>query len=231
MMQYYALDPVTSLRNDIDFLDFSVDPDAIRKWNTSLNSATNLLWYNMIGNVAFVGFAGAFPESVLAPHLDEACRWLGSVAPRPNWVFVVGHWNTGGGEFNPCPHMDTPSVYRRLLATPGCKEFGTRLKYQDGHEHCNHVQERVTPTGEAIGFMVGASGMGGCSQYGFEYLDSSGGELRVVYFELENASGTSRSDLVFDCIREHGLPSCTHLGSAWFQSSSADNDKISRDSI
>ena len=102
--------------------------------------------------------------------------------------------------------MDTPDVYRRLRATPGCKEFGTRLKYQDGHSHCNDIQEKEAGTNDPVGFMIGASGMSGCSQYGFEYMDSSNGQLRIFYFELDNDKGLHRSDAVLSCIRQFGLP-------------------------
>lgn len=227
MMQYYALDPHASLHDDVNFLNFSLDPDRVQRWNTSLNTAANLIWYNMLGDVGFIGLSGAFPESELGPYLDEACRWFGNASPRPNWIFLFGHWDSGGdATCNPCPHMDTPDVYRRLRSTPGCKEFGARLKYQDGHTHCNGVQEREPRTKDAAGFMIGASGMDGCSQYGFEYMESVQGQLHIYYFELDNDKGVHRSDEVLACIRESGLPNCTHLAALWFNGSAATGTQL-----
>ena len=147
-----------------------------------------------------------------------------AAVPRPRWAFLVGHWDKdtsqAGEQCDPCPHMDTPSIYRRLRDTPGCAEFGNRLKYQDGHTHCNYVQEADGATGEALGLMIGASGMDGCSQYGFEYVDSTGGQMRVWYFEMESAKGPSRSETVLSCIAARGLPNCTHLGTLWFAGNS-----------
>jgi len=227
MMQYYALDPVSSLHDNVNFLNFSINPDDIRQWHTSMNAPGNLVWYHMLGDVAFVGLSGAFPETTLAPYLDDACQWLGTVEPRPNWVMVANHWNKADDpeDCNPCPHMDMPSVYHRLRRTPGCQEYGTRLKYQDGHDHCNHIQEREPDTREPIGFMIGGSGMSDCGQWGFEYLDSSDDRLRLYYFELEATGKASRADEVFECIKSFGLPSCTHLSQLWYDSG-AESDNI-----
>jgi hypothetical protein len=221
MMQYYALDTQSSLHDDVNFLDFSIDPDKVQQWNKSLNKASNLFWYNMLGDVGFIGVAGAFPEEEVGPYLDQACQWLGTVSPRPNWVFLFGHWNGGGDNWcNPCPYMDTPDIYRRLLSTPGCKEFGSRLKYQDGHVHCNQIQELDPHTQDAVGLMIGASGMDGCSQYGFEYMESSNGRLQIYYFELDNDSGLHQSEPVLECIRKVGLPNCLHFATLWFDGNS-----------
>eukprot|EP00747_Dinoflagellata_sp_TGD_P059013 gnl/TRDRNA2_/TRDRNA2_151375_c1_seq1.p1 gnl/TRDRNA2_/TRDRNA2_151375_c1~~gnl/TRDRNA2_/TRDRNA2_151375_c1_seq1.p1 ORF type:complete len:103 (-),score=9.90 gnl/TRDRNA2_/TRDRNA2_151375_c1_seq1:90-398(-) len=99
---------------------------------------------------------------------------------------------------------------------PGCREFGDRLKYQDGHLHCNRVQEHDAVSGAPTGFLIGASGMEGCSQYGFEYIESSEGRLRIFYFELDNEAGLHRTDEVLRCIRDLGLSNCTNLATLWF---------------
>jgi len=249
-MQYYAVDPAASLGLPPSsapgaFLDFSVDPDATARWNSSLNTAANLVWYHAVGDVGFIGASGAFPESALAPHLDAACAWLAALptAARPRWLFLLGHWDGDGGataeaECNPCLGADTPALHARLRHTPGCAEYGSRLKYQDGHTHCNRVQEVEAGTGEARGFLVGASGMSGCSQFGFEYVETEGeaageggaeggaragggGALRVWYFELEREGAPSRADAVLSCVAAQGLPACTHLATLWFDSAAA----------
>jgi hypothetical protein len=83
----------------------------------------------------------------------------------------------------------------------------------DGHTHCNYVQEKD------VGFMIGGSGMQGCGQFGFEYVDSTGGELQIYYFELERVNTTSRSDEILNCIEEKGVSECTSLATIWFDSS------------
>ena len=81
MMQYYALDPHASLYDDVNFLDFGLDPDKVQKWNTSLNTASNLVWYNMIGDVGFIGVSGSFWKANVASMRKGLCgsRFVGSV--------------------------------------------------------------------------------------------------------------------------------------------------------
>ena len=226
MMQYYALDPASSIDPAVvntqpgAFLDFRLNPDNVAKWNSTLNTASNLVWYNSIGDTAFIGVSGAFTEEELAPHFDAACAWLATEAELSNdiqWLFLFGHWDKDtsqeGEKCDPCPHMDTPDMYRRLRNTTGCREFGDRFKYMDGHTHCNYVQEKD------VGFMIGGSGMQGCGQFGFEYVDSTGGELQIYYFELERVNTTSRSDEILNCIEEKGVSECTSLATIWFDSS------------
>jgi hypothetical protein len=228
MMQYYAMDPAASIAlNHGNFLDFSVNPDEIAQWNTSLNTAANLIWWNQIGDTAFIGVSGAFTEQELGPHLDAACQWLATMedeqdATKPNWLFLLGHWDKDtsqtGEQCDPCAGMATPSIYHRLRNTPGCLEFGNRFKYQDGHTHCNYIQEKDPTNNEALGFMIGGAGMKGCSQYGFEYIESDGASnLKIWYFELENNNTASRSDVVFACIEEYGLSNCTEHAVLWFE--------------
>ena len=226
MMQYYALDtaasisPVVIAQNNGTFLDFSVDPDQVEQWNGTLNTASNLIWYNFIGDVAYIGVSGAFNESELAPHLDRACDWLGTVQTDVKWVFLLGHWDQEtsqeGEQCDPCPGMSTPDVYQRLRKTSGCQKYGNRLKYMDGHTHCNYIQEvdKSVPNGETLGYMIGGSGMSGCGQFGFEYVDSTNGEMKIYYFELENEN-RSRSEEILNCLESKGVSNCTELATVW----------------
>jgi hypothetical protein len=242
MMQYYAMDPVSSQSKEViakgDFLDFSLNPDVVGPpWNVSLNTASNLIWYNAIGDVAFIGVSGAFTEREAGPHLNEACQWLNTMSghdSKPNWLFLLGHWDrdtsTPSEQCDPCLHMDTPSIYHRMRNITGCKEYGNRFKYQDGHTHCNYIREVVPSStygdlsianSEPLGVTIGGAGMSGCSQYGFEYIDSDNESLRLWYFELENATGPSRSTEILQCIKENGLPNCTQYGKLWFEGNSS----------
>lgn len=220
-MQYFPMDPAASLSRGADFLDFSVDPDKVAHWNTTLNSPGNLVWYYSLGSLAFIGYSGAFPETVVGPYLDAACSWLSGVSPSPGWVFLVSHWDGQWDESagcNPCPNMDVVSAYSRLLRTPGCAEFGSRLKYFCGHTHQNNVMDQPgrLPT---PGFRIGGFGAVDAVNSGFAYVESIQGRLRVLYFELEDyASGRDNSARILDCISRQGLPGCTQLGLTWFDS-------------
>ena len=238
MMQYYALDPASSISSAVIkqqqqqpglFLDFSLDPDVVAQWNGTLNTASNLVWYNAIGDTAYIGVSGAFSEQVLSPHLNAACAWLASEIERDSsgirWLFLLGHWDKDtsqqGEQCDPCSHMSTPSIYQRLRNTSGCREFGNRLKYMDGHTHCNYVQEvDAEGTGEALGLMIGGSGMDGCGQFGFEYVDSTENQLKVFYFELEREGSPSRAEEILTCIEKHGIGNCTELAKVWYDSNS-----------
>ena len=54
--------------------------------------------------------------------------------------------------------------------------------------HCNQVQNQTLRFGEGAGSMIGGHGMSGCAQYGFAYVDYTGGKLKVYHFEERNAS-------------------------------------------
>ena len=55
---------------------------------------------------------------------------------------------------------DVPEVHTLLQGLPGCSGLGKRLKYMDGHTHCNHAGGTSNDTeDEATGFMIGGHGM------------------------------------------------------------------------
>lgn len=215
-MQYYAMDTVSSVlpqHDDTNFLSFAVDPDQRRQWDTFQNVASNFLVYHKLGNLGFLGFTGAATFEENAPYFEQACNYFAET--KPAVVFVLGHWNAQGlGSRN---DTTAPAVRETLLNFPGCAPFGNRLKYMDGHEHCNYVQAAMP--GSPIGFMIGAHGMDDdeCeAQYGFLYVDSTGGRVALHYFEVASESKGSRFDEITECLRSRGgLHACTSLAATW----------------
>ena len=112
-MQFYAMDTVASANTLTSSLlnsttgtsteeqqvpfDFSIDPSKELLPEAKMPSERNSVWWSKIGNVAYVGFSGAYSFEVMEPYFREACAWLGEA--KPQVAFIVGHWNqvrTGG---------------------------------------------------------------------------------------------------------------------------------------
>mmetsp|Transcript_64170 Transcript_64170/g.150440 ORF Transcript_64170/g.150440 Transcript_64170/m.150440 type:complete len:453 (+) Transcript_64170:49-1407(+) len=214
-MQYYAADPVASRippQDDVNFMDFSVDPDVRKAWTSFQNVGTNFLVYHKLGNIGFLAFSGAALFTDMLPYFTEACDYF--VETQPAVVFLLGHWNGGG--LGCALGMSVPKVHQELLSLTSCKALGNRLKYMDGHEHCNYVQANAT---EPVGFMIGAHGMSDSAceaQYGFLFLDSTSARVRLHYFEVASESNGSRFEEIFRCILENGgLAACTKFAQTW----------------
>jgi len=182
-MQYYPMDSVASGEGNKLF-DF-VDPDGNRHWNSFLNNGTNFFFYHKLGNVGFLGYSGAAQYEETLPQLHAACNYFAK--SKPEVIFLLGHWNNPG---DGCPNsMSVPSMYETLRTIPDCKPLQSRLKYMDGHEHCNYVQ--AAHGDNKYGFMIGGHGMADINcrpQYGFAYLDTTGGSLKLHYFEVGGGS-------------------------------------------
>lgn len=113
-----------------------------------------------------------------------------------------------------CEDMSAPQVYDKLKDMDGCAQYFKKKMffYQDGHTHCNEVQTK----NEATGFMIGAHGMGGCSQFGFEIIDSTGGSLKLDYYEVNNNKGTDNFAALMECSKNGGFSeNCGHLKKQW----------------
>ena len=209
-MQYYTADPIASRLGNTDFLDFSIDPDQRKAWKTFQNKGSNFLVYHKLGNIGFLAFSGAAGFAEMKPYFEEACDYF--VQTQPATVFLLGHWNSGGMG---CQlGMSVPAVRAELLSLTQCQSLGNRLKYMDGHEHCNYVQAN---TSEPVGFMIGAHGMddGACkAQYGFLYLDSSNNRVRLYYFEVASETSDQYDELIA-CVLKGGLSSCTNMAQTW----------------
>ncbi|CAE8598400.1 unnamed protein product [Polarella glacialis] len=215
-MQYYPSDTVASTlapQSDSIFLDFSKDPDADGgQYNSFQNVGTNFLVYHKLGNIGFLGFSGAAEFNDTLPHFKEACQYFNE--SKPATVFLLGHWNKDNDGAR--PGMSVPEVRTELLKLPECAFLGDRLKYMDGHQHCNFVHDKDA-TGP-FGFMIGAHGMDDDSceaQAGFLFMDSTKGRVRLHYFETASESRGDRFEEILACVTSHGLAGCTQLADTW----------------
>ena len=214
-MQFYGQDVAASYRAEdgVTPYDFSVNLDAIEPSAVTLPPLENFFFYNQIGNVAFIGYSGAYPYEETVPYFEEACKW--AVNTDPAVVLLLGHWNGDGGAG--CESdMSVPNAYHELLSIEACAPLASRLRYVEGHTHCNLVDEAQ------VGFMVAGLGMTGCGDFGFPVFDSTGSEFNIYYFPIQQAP-IGGKDEVFDnydtilaCIEEHGVSGCYHLATKWF---------------
>ena len=91
--------------------------------------------------------------------------------------------------------------------------------YMDGHTHCNHAGGSWAAGGaaEEVSFMIGGHGMSGCSQYGFAVVDSTGGRLRLLYYE-ERSAGADAFEQILACVAASGISGCAHHALVWLDS-------------
>jgi len=100
------------------------------------------------------------------------------------------------------------------MSMPGCQRFGSRIKYFEGHTHCNKVTKPNT------GFMVGSFGQRGCGHFGLPIMDTRNGSAVLYYFELGDGGNRVHDwDTKMNCIKSHGLSGCTHLAKKWMEES------------
>jgi len=203
LMQWYAQDAMSGKSDASQPFDFSIDPSTYQVAHFS-----NFFWYNMIGNVAFIGFSGEAGWDQSEAYFEEACSW--AQQQNPALLVLLGHWDADN--LGCASGMASPEVYGKVSALPACATLGSRIKYFEGHNHCNRIVEDNT------GFMVGANGMAGCGDFGLPILDTRGGQATLWYFSL--GSGGNRHtnwDEVLGCIKSYGFAGCTQYADIWMQ--------------
>jgi hypothetical protein len=68
------------------------------------------MYYNKVGDIAFIRYSGAHTYDSMKDYFTEACTWAASVNPKV--VFLEGHWNEDG---DGCESAATvPEVYEEL---------------------------------------------------------------------------------------------------------------------
>lgn len=201
-LQFYAQDTAASvLQSDAtSFLNLSVNPN-----NLSLTTeekrpdVSNSVWWHAIGDMAFVGYSGAYTYQEVQPYFAQACEWLGTV--NANATFLVGHWNDPGMGCK--SNMDVPDVFTEISALPGCAALAAKnsLRYVMGHTHCNSVMAENT------GFMVAGQGMSGCGNFGVPVFDTTTqpGRVQIHYFSLETEDVAAAAT---SCVRNQGYGAC-----------------------
>jgi hypothetical protein len=223
-LQFYGQDSAAALVGDGPF-DLSVDPDDAfasfpARVDDALPDVSNFVWYSLVGNVGYSGFAAVFALNETAPYLAEACDWaLGEYdAGRLDLFVLAGHWNALGD--GAASSMPTPHVHR--LSASG--EFGEgcaalarldRLKFVEGHEHCNK------PHGRGPGWTVAAQGMSGCGTYDLAVLDTTGGRAVLLNFRVADVDGLDNYEPILRCLRAKGAAACADFADVWLNQSLA----------
>eukprot|EP00656_Telonema_subtile_P021403 TRINITY_DN22441_c0_g1_i1.p1 TRINITY_DN22441_c0_g1~~TRINITY_DN22441_c0_g1_i1.p1 ORF type:complete len:518 (-),score=69.79 TRINITY_DN22441_c0_g1_i1:59-1612(-) len=204
-MQFYAQDSAASSEDGKSLFNLSIVPTVPVNPLLLNNSPSNFLLYHQLGNIGMISYlAGGVNISELAPGLRDVCAEVGK-AEGIQELLLLGHWND---ESSGClAGSDVPEVYALLANTTGCAGFGDKMRFMDGHTHCNHVQG-------AHGFMIGGHGMSGCGQVGFAMLDSTGADLKVSYFE-ERTATNDQFEQILACVVKFGASGCTHLAQPW----------------
>jgi hypothetical protein len=207
-MQFYGQDTVAA--TSAGPYDFSGNPDA-----SEIAAAENFIFGTHIGDTALFGYSGAHPWSVTEPHALEFCAYAGET-PSIRTLLLLGHWST---QDSGClDGMEVPAVFYRMKQMPGCDRPEVRFLYFEGHMHCNRVVEQTTGPLDAVGFMVGGTGMAqdNCDetggQVGFTVVqsvpDASGGpNVRVDHFPLVARHGEF-FELMLMCFARHSLDHC-----------------------
>ena len=99
-MQYYAQDTLASRHatpgSPLPPFNLSISPSAGRSiWQSgNLPAIENALFYHQLGNVAFLGYSGAYGLSAILPAMKEACAWL-PAQQGVEWAVLLGHWDFG----------------------------------------------------------------------------------------------------------------------------------------
>ena len=224
-MQYYLMDVEAGLESLSMPLNFSVKPttsdpffskDSTRPEDSewpNLPLVENFFTYNRVGNLVIVSFSGAHTKKSSEHLFRKACAFVNKTAPA--FVIVAGHWSAVN--FGCRAEMSTKEVHSYMITLPGCSDIAHRIKWIEGHSHCNLV---VDP---GVGFRLGGFGMGGCENFGIPYLTSHKDVLEIGYFPIIGGNGTvpsgdekhgeddTKFNVVNSCIAEHGLEHCAKL--------------------
>lgn len=217
-MQYYGMDSIAARKPATPF-DFSIDPDdgsfSHADGHLAVAAAENFFYYHSLGNVGFIGFSNAHAYD--DAHFREACAHFARQeeeegASPPAAIYLLGHWNV---PLLGCPlRQATPEVFKRVRRLPGC-DRGT-LRFAMGHYHCNQ------PAKVPDGYLLGGTGVRGfgCDEFGFAFVDTTGGRELVGYFHLANTT-YDRYEEVLACLEGKGVASCLGLATIWRNSSLA----------
>eukprot|EP00658_Telonema_sp_P-2_P000020 TRINITY_DN10003_c0_g1_i1.p1 TRINITY_DN10003_c0_g1~~TRINITY_DN10003_c0_g1_i1.p1 ORF type:complete len:278 (-),score=62.24 TRINITY_DN10003_c0_g1_i1:478-1311(-) len=202
-MQWYAQDSLAA--SPTGLFNLSAVPTLPVNGSKLNNSPDNFLLAEQLGNVGILAYlGGGVTVAELRPRLEEMCRMMGETEGVRE-LLLVGHWD--GASSGCLPGTDTPEIRDLIAGMAGCDQFGDRLRFLDGHTHCNQVQGKH-------GFMIGGHGMSGCGQVGFAVVDSFAAELQVWYFE-ERTAAKDDFDSILACVGQKGVSGCTELGTSW----------------
>ena len=107
------------------------------------------------------------------------------------------------------------AVFARVSELPGCD--GGNLRFVAGHKHCNEIV--ATDGAEAVGYLLGGTGVngGGCNEFGFALVDTTGGREVVAKFLLatDKAGGVDVFEAAVACFEQKGVANCLEFGEVW----------------
>merc|ERR1711924_209241 len=133
---------------------------------------------------------------------------------KPALLVLLGHWDADN--LGCSSGMATPDAFSSISSLPGCQSLASsqRIKYFEGHNHCNRI------TNPNTGFMIGSFGMSGCGDFGLPIMDTRGSDAILWYFHL-GSGGKRHSDFdtVLDCIKTNGFSKCTQYATRWMEQS------------
>ena len=233
-MQWNGIDAVSSkhVNGSAPPYDFSVDPKIsigrMGQGQKCVAAQENFNFYSQLGNLAFIGYTGASSYAELEPFFEEACAAV-AAEPTVAAVFLLSHWDTAGGKTGGEEDSTTPGAFSRVMNVSGCREFHQvrMLKWVTGHTHCNTVAPYVERWGAEVagaGFRVSGMGMAAdestcklapngtacpdcdaAPNFGFPIFDSTGGRLRVLYFDT---STDDKYAAALACVQQQGWRAC-----------------------
>ena len=205
-MQFYGMDSISSKNNDVEFLNFTVDPDKETSGHR-MAAMENFFSYFKIGNAAFLLYSGGYTYQDTKKYFQEGCAYFKEA--KPDIAFILGHWNNAG--LGCSKEMDVPAVYEEIKGMDGCKALDDKnaLKYVMGHTHCNKVVEKDK------GFMVAGQGMEGCGNFGIPFVDTREGRVEIIYYNVQDLTGADNYEKVLDCFQTKGISNCKDLGTVW----------------
>lgn len=206
-MQWNGQDVAASVVDPSKPYDFSVNPD-VNQNAYNIPPGSNYFYYHQLGNVAFIGYSGAHKYEEMQGQFEEACSWAQST--NPDVILLVGHWNSDGDGCE--SDMTVPAIYSSITSLPACQPVASKIKYVEGHKHCNMIVE------PDVGFMVGGIGMsdyqcGG--ELGIPVFDTTGGSFKIYYFPITKFNEFDNYDETINCIKQHGISGCYHLATLW----------------
>lgn len=206
--QFYAQDTAASLSAEPSPYDFSVNVAAPDATAHTLPPAANLFTYTKLGNIVFIGFSGAQGFDDQKALFSDACYFADSAGADA--VLLEGHWNEPG---DGAPvGASVPEVFELIKSLPACQKVSAKMRYFEGHMHCNLVKDG------GLGFMVGANGMSDSTScggvFGIPVVDTTGGSFKVYYFAInDEKAGKDYYEETLKCFTEKGVSSCYDLPS------------------
>lgn len=203
MTQYYAQDTLASvyLNNGEPYI-WDTDPTNRYTQGPPPVDAKNAIWWFKIGNLALLGYSGAYTWDQYSGYVDQACQAFANDNGVAFFI-VLSHWDNRDTAYGEQWEMDAPSFVGKMKSMPSCAPLKYRLKYIDGHDHNNICY--------SDGWKIGGNGYDGGGwggKVGDLYVKTEdNGQVQAWYMEFSN-SGNSDFDSMLNCVKSKGIDGC-----------------------